>query len=180
MSRVGKHPIPIPEKAKVNIEGTSVSVTGPKGSLSWQVPQDISVAVADNAVVVTRSSDLAKYRALHGLTRALIHNMVVGVTDGFKKELEIIGVGYRAEMRGKHLLMYLGFSHPVLVTPPEGIRISVVPKENRVTVEGADKQLVGEVAARIRGFRKPEPYKGKGIRYVGEHVRQKAGKTAGA
>ena len=155
MSRIGKNPIPIPEKAKVDLDDRRVSVTGPKGTLSWEVPRDITVALEDNQVVVTRSSDLTKYRALHGLTRALINNMVVGVTDGFKKELQIIGVGYRAEMRGKHLIMHLGFSHPVVVSPPDGISLSVVPKENRLIVEGADKQLVGEVAARIRGFRKP-------------------------
>jgi large subunit ribosomal protein L6 len=132
----------------------------------------------DNSVVITRSSDIGKYRALHGLTRALINNMVVGVTEGYKKELEMVGVGYRAELKGSSLVLQLGYSHPVVISKPEGINFNVEPKVNKITVEGIDKQLVGQMAAKIRSFRKPEPYKGKGIRYVGEHVRRKAGKTA--
>jgi large subunit ribosomal protein L6 len=179
MSRVGKKPIPIPQKVKVAIDGGKVTVTGPQGSLSRNVPPEITVAIEDNTVVVNRSSDLKKHRALHGLTRALINNMVVGVTEGFKRELEIIGVGYRAEMKGKNLVLYLGYSHSTVFSPPDEVSLSVQPKENKIAVTGTDKQLVGQVASTIRSFRKPEPYKGKGIRYVGEHVRIKAGKTAG-
>ncbi len=179
MSRVGKKPIPIPEKVKVAVDGDKVTVTGPKGSLSRNIPPKITVAIEDNTVVVNRSSDLKKHRALHGLTRALINNMVAGVTEGFKRELEIIGVGYRAEMKGKNLVLYLGYSHATVFSPPDEISLSVQPKENKIAVIGTDKQLVGLVASTIRSFRKPEPYKGKGIRYVGEHVRIKAGKTAG-
>jgi len=140
----------------------------------------MSVAIEDNQVVVSRPSDQKKHRALHGLTRALINNMVVGASDGFKKELEIVGVGYRAEMKGRTLIVHIGYSHPIVFVPPDGITISALVKERRITVEGIDKELVGEVAAKIRGFRKPEPYKGKGIRYLGEQVRSKAGKSAGA
>jgi large subunit ribosomal protein L6 len=179
MSRVGKKPIPIPEKVKVAIDNGTVTVTGPKGTLSRSIPPEITVAVEDNAIVVKRSSDLKKVRALHGLMRALINNMVIGVTEGFKRELEIIGVGYRAEMKGKNLVLYLGYSHPTVFTPPDEVSLSVLPKENKIEVMGIDKELVGLVASVIRSFRKPEPYKGKGIRYVGEHVRTKAGKTAG-
>ncbi len=178
MSRVGKAPIAIPDKVSVNIDGRTVTVKGPKGELTQEVHADISVAVEDNEVRITRSSDQKKHRALHGLTRALINNMVVGVSEGFKKEMEMIGVGYRAEQKGKTLVLHLGYSHPILVAPPEGIEITLPPKTNRIIVEGISKQVVGEVAAKIRQFRPPEPYKGKGIRYVGEHVRSKAGKAA--
>lgn len=179
MSRIGKAPIPVPDKTTVNIDGRQVTVTGPKGTLSMEVHPDMKANVVDNQIVVERPSDLKKHRALHGLTRALLNNMVVGVTDGFTRELEIIGVGYRTENRGSNLIMYLGYSHPIVMTPPEGVTIEAVPKENKVRVTGIDKQLVGQVAAKIRSFRKPEPYKGKGVRYAGEHVRTKAGKTAG-
>lgn len=180
MSRVGKKPIPIPDKVKVEIDGNNIMVTGPKGSLARIIPPDIMTVIEDNTVVVSRASDLKKHRALHGLTRALINNMVVGVTDGFTRQLEIIGVGYRAEMRGKNLVLHLGYSHATVFSPPDEVTLSVVPKENKIEVAGIDKQLVGLVASTIRSFRKPEPYKGKGIRYVGEYVRIKAGKTAGS
>ncbi len=180
MSRVGKQPIPIPDKTKVDINGQVVKITGPKGNLETTMHREMSAAVKDNEIVVERPSDSKRHRALHGLTRALVNNMVVGVTDGFDKELQIIGVGYRVEMRGKNLILFLGYSHPIVMTPPEGIDIEVFPKENKVKVSGIDKQLVGQVAAKIRSFRIPEPYKGKGVRYLGEYVRTKAGKTAGA
>ena len=179
MSRVGKMPVPIPDKTKVEINAQMVTVTGPKGSLVREIHPEISASIEDNQVVVTRPSELKKHRALHGLTRALINNMVVGVSEGFKKELELIGVGYRSEMKGNVLIIYLGYSHPIVMRPPEGINLEVLPKENRIIVSGVNKELVGQVAAKIRGFRKPEPYKGKGVRYVGEYVRSKAGKTAG-
>jgi len=178
MSRVGKKPIPIPDKTQVSIDNQAVTVKGPRGSMSLEVHSEMAVAVEDNNIVVSRPSDLKRHRALHGLTRALLNNLVVGVTEGFKRELQIIGVGYRAEMKGKTLVMQLGYSHPVVMVPPEGISIDVRPKENIVTVSGNDKQMVGQVAAKIRSFRKPEPYKGKGVRYIDEHVRIKAGKTA--
>ena len=180
MSRVGKSPIEIPDKSKVEIKGSLVTVTGPKGTLSREIHPEMTAVIEDNQLMVNRPSDAKRHRALHGLTRALLNNMVVGVTDGYRRELEIIGVGYRAEMRGKILIMYLGYSHPIVFGPPEGIAIEALPKENKVIVEGIDKELVGQCAAKIRSFRKPEPYKGKGVRYVGEHVRTKAGKTASA
>jgi len=180
MSRVGKKPIPIPDKTKVEINGQDITVTGPKGTLSRRIHEDMAAAIEENQLVVTRPSDQKRHRALHGLTRALLNNMVEGVSVGFKRVLEIRGVGYRAEMKGNLLSMALGYSHPIIMAPPEGISITVEPKENKVTVEGIDKELVGQVAAKIRSFRKPEPYKGKGVRYLDEFVRTKAGKTAGA
>ena len=179
MSRVGKMPVPIPDKTKVEINAQKVSVTGPKGSLEREIHPEITAVIEDNQVVVTRPSDQKKHRALHGLTRALINNMVLGVSEGFTKELALIGVGYRSEMKGSVLVLYLGYSHPIVMRPPEGIDIEVLPKENKIIVSGVNKELVGQVASKIRGFRKPEPYKGKGVRYVGEYVRSKAGKTAG-
>ena len=179
MSRVGKAPIPIPDKTTVDIKGKLVSITGPKGSLEREIHPDMTAAVEDNQVVVTRSSDQKIHRSLHGLTRALLNNMVIGVSEGYKKELQMIGVGYRAELKGKALVMALGYSHPIVMVPPDGINVEVLPKENKIIVSGIDKELVGQVASKIRGFRKPEPYKGKGVRYVGEYVRSKAGKTAG-
>jgi len=178
MSRVGKLPIPVPKDAKVKVDGKNISVTGPKGTLSRLIHDDITAVLDDNNLVVTRHSDLKKHCALHGLTRALLSNMVVGVTDGFKKVLQIIGVGYRAEMKGKCLVLSLGYSHPIVFMIPEGIKVEVLPKENKIIIEGINKELVGQVAAKIRSFRKPEPYKGKGIRYIDEQVRTKAGKTA--
>lgn len=179
MSRVGKIPIPIPDKTKVEISGKKITITGPKGSLSREIHSDITVEKIDNKLIVTRSSDQKKHRALHGLTRALVNNMVVGVTDGFKRELQLIGVGYRAEMKSaKVLQMNLGYSHPIIFGLPDGIIVTAPPKASKVIVEGIDKELVGAVAAKIRSFRKPEPYKGKGVRYAGEYVRSKPGKAA--
>lgn len=179
MSRVGKLPVPIPDKTKVQVSGRNLTVTGPKGSLGISAHAAIGVKVEGTNVVVTRSSDMKKHRALHGLTRALIANMIQGVTQGYNRQLEMIGVGHRAEMKGKTLVLSLGFSHPIVFNPPQGIAITVDPKENKITVDGIDKALVGQTAAKIRSFRKPEPYKGKGVRYVGEIVQRKAGKTAG-
>ncbi|MCK4631889.1 MAG: 50S ribosomal protein L6 [candidate division Zixibacteria bacterium] len=179
MSRVGKTPIPIPKDAKVKIDGGRVTITGPKGELSRVIYPTISAAVEDGNLVVTRPNDLKKNRALHGLTRALLNNMMVGVTTGYILKLKIIGVGYRAEMKGPRLILNLGYSHPIVMALPEGVAITVEPKENVIKIEGIDKELVGQTAAKIRSFRKPEPYKGKGVRYIDEIVRTKAGKTAG-
>jgi large subunit ribosomal protein L6 len=173
MSRVGKKPIPIPAGVTVSVDGSAVTVKGPKGTLQRSFDPDISV----RQVVVERSSDHRRVRALHGLTRALIANMITGVSQGFRRVLEIVGVGYKAELMGKRLNIVVGHSHPILVTPPEGIQF-VVENPTRFAIEGISKELVGEVAAVVRRFRPPEPYKGKGIRYEGEHVRRKAGKTA--
>jgi len=179
MSRVGKAPVAIPAKTKVEISGSHVAVTGPKGSLEMEVHPEITATLQGSEVLVTRPSDQKKHRALHGLTRALIANMVEGVTTGFARELKIVGIGFRAEVKGKNLVLYLGYSHPIVFVPPDGVAIEVVPKENLIKIKGVDKELVGLTAAKIRSFRKPEPYKGKGIRYVDEQVRIKAGKTAG-
>lgn len=178
MSRVGKAPIPIPDKVTVDVQGQLVNVNGPKGALSYEMNEAISASIEDGDLTVARASDAKRHRALHGLTRALLHNMVTGVYSGFTITLKLIGVGYRSEMRGKHLVMYLGYSHPIVFTPPDGITIAVDPKENTVKVAGIDKALVGQCAAKIRSFRPPEPYKGKGVRYINEQVRIKAGKTA--
>jgi large subunit ribosomal protein L6 len=177
MSRIGRMPIPMPESVAVSIEGNHVTVRGPKGELSRSFDQDISIALRDNQVVVTRPSDSKRHKAMHGLTRALLANMVTGVSEGFQKTLEIVGVGYRAEMQGETLVLSVGYSHPVQIEPPPGITFGVEKGYRSFTVEGIDKELVGEVAARIRAVRKPEPYKGKGIRYLGERVRRKAGKA---
>ena len=179
MSRIGRQPIPVPDKVNVALEGQHITVKGPKGELALDVHPQMSVALEDGELRVTRPSDQPQDRALHGLTRALLANMVLGVTDGFVRTLEIQGVGYRAELKGKSLHLALGFSHPVQFDPPEGVELEV-PNQTTIIVRGADKQAVGQAAAVIRGFRPPEPYKGKGIRYQGEQVRRKAGKTAGA
>ena len=177
MSRIGKAPITVPSGVDVTIDGASVTVKGPKGTLSRVLPGAISVRKDESALVVERPNDERQNRALHGLSRTLVSNMVVGVTDGFSKELEIIGVGYRAEaLAPTQLRLALGFSHPVLMDAPEGITFEV-PTQTRVIVKGIDKELVGQVAANIRAVRKPEPYKGKGVRYLGEKVLRKAGKT---
>ena len=177
MSRIGKAPITVPGGVKVDISGRSVTVTGPKGSLSRSLPGSITVREDAGTLLVERPDDERESRSLHGLTRTLVSNMVTGVTDGFAKELEIIGVGYRAEATSPTTLrMALGFSHPVHVQAPEGITFEV-PVQTRVIVRGIDKELVGQVAANIRSIRKPEPYKGKGVRYLGEKVLRKAGKT---
>lgn len=177
MSRIGKQPIPVPSGVEVKIDGNAVTVKGPKGELSDTFTEDMTIELVDNEVVVTRPSDERNHRALHGLTRSLIANMVTGVSEGFEKSLEIIGVGYRAALKGKDLEMQLGFSHPVLVKAPEGITFEV-PSNTKIVVKGIDKQRVGQTAAEIRGWRPPEPYKGKGVRYEGEYVRRKLGKTA--
>ena len=177
MSRIGKQPIPVPAGVAVSIEPERVIVNGPKGELSERVAREISVEMVDSEIRVTRPTDRSEHRALHGLTRSLIANMVTGVTDGFEKRLEIQGVGFRAMLRGRDLELALGYSHPVPVKAPDGIEFEV-PMPTRIVVKGASKQRVGEVAAYIRKQRKPEPYKGKGIRYEGEYVARKVGKRA--
>jgi large subunit ribosomal protein L6 len=177
MSRIGKRPIPVPSGVTVAIDPERVTVNGPKGELSERVNRDIGVEQVGEEIVVTRPTDRGEHRALHGLTRTLVANMVQGVTAGFEKRLEIQGVGYRAQLRGRDLELALGYSHPVPVRAPEGIEFEV-PAPNRIVVRGASKQQVGEVAAFIRKQRKPEPYKGKGIRYEGEYVARKVGKRA--
>ena len=177
MSRIGKEPISVPSDVQVSIEGRSVGVTGPKGSLDLDLPGEINVRQEDSTVLVERPNDDRKNKALHGLTRSLINNMVIGVSEGFKKELEIVGVGYRAAKSGDGLELQLGFSHPVKVKAPDGITFDV-PEPTQIIVSGINKEVVGQVAADIRSYRKPEPYKGKGIRYAGEYVARKAGKAA--
>ena len=177
MSRIGRQPIPVPSGVTIAIEPERVTVNGPKGELSERVNRDIGVEQVGEEVVVTRPTDRGEHRALHGLTRTLVANMVKGVTDGFEKRLEIQGVGYRAALRGRDLELALGYSHPVSVKAPDGIEFEV-PQPTRITVRGASKQQVGEIAAIIRKQRKPEPYKGKGIRYEGEYVARKVGKRA--
>ena len=174
MSRIGKKPISLPKDVKFSVEGNVITVKGSKGSLSQQLPADISVQQEDDQLIVARPSDDKQTRAFHGLSRALIANMVEGVTNGFEKKLELVGVGYRAQMQGKKLVINIGFSHPVEVEPPEGIEFEV-PAATKITVKGIDKQLVGNTAAHIRAIRKPEPYKGKGIKYEIEFIRRNAG-----
>jgi large subunit ribosomal protein L6 len=176
MSRIGRTPVVIPAGVDVSINGREVTVQGPRGTLSMTVAEPIEVAQEDGVIKVTRPNDEGDIRALHGLSRSLIANMVTGVTEGFRKTLEIVGVGYRVQAKGQGLEFSLGFSHPVPVTPPEGITLRV-ESPTRFVVEGNDKQQVGEVAANIRKIRKPEPYKGKGVRYQGEQVRRKVGKA---
>lgn len=176
MSRIGKRPVKIPQGVTVTLDGNAISVKGPKGQLSRTLPAEMTVKVEDGQVSVTRPSDVGRHRALHGLTRSLINNMVEGVTQGFSKTLEIRGVGYKAEATAKGARLVVGYSHPVDYNAPEGISISV-DGTTVVKVEGIDKERVGQVAAEIRRVRPPEPYKGKGIRYTDEHVRTKAGKT---
>jgi large subunit ribosomal protein L6 len=177
MSRIGKQPIPIPDGVTVAIEPDRVDVKGPKGELSERIPADIAVEQGDGQLLVKRPTDRGEHRALHGLTRSLVANMVTGVTEGYVKTLEIQGVGYRAQKRGNDLELALGFSHPVPIKAPDGIEFEV-PQPTRIVVRGISKQLVGEVAANIRKQRPPEPYKGKGIRYEGEYVARKVGKRA--
>jgi len=179
MSRIGKKPIQIPEGVKVTLGNSSITVEGPKGTLSRDIPKEVEVAVESNTVVVSRRSDDKRGRSFHGLTRTLIDNLVTGVDKGFEKGLQIHGVGYRAELQGPTLRLFVGFSKPVEYTIPEGVTVTVEKAVNMV-VSGIDKEFVGQVAAEIRSVKKPEPYKGKGIRYVGEIVRRKVGKSAGA
>src|SRR3954466_6425163 len=177
MSRSGRKPIAIPEGVEIDIAPGHVMVKGPKGQLEQDLSSDMKIEQEDGTLTVQRPTDRGEHRALHGLTRSLVANMVEGVTDGYEKRLEIQGVGYRARLQGKALELSVGYSHPVSVSAPEGIEFEV-PQPTQVVVRGIDKQLVGEIAARIRRSRPPEPYKGKGIRYVGEHVRRKVGKRA--
>jgi len=178
VSRIGRMPIPLPQGVKVDIQGSQVTVAGPQGSLSRGFHPDIEIRLEDGQLKVYRPTEQAHHRALHGLTRALLNNMVIGVTQGFRKQLEVQGVGYRVDLQGDgSLLLQLGFSHPVRIAPPAGIRFEVEPRTKVITVSGIDKELVGRVAVEIRAWRPPEPYKGKGIRYVGERVRHKAGKA---
>ena len=180
MSRIGKKPIPIPNKVQVTLDGSAVTVKGPKGELSHKFPPDISIAQADGQIVVTRPTDQKRHRALHGMTRALINNMVIGVSEGFERVLTIEGVGYRAEMEGKTLVLYLGYSHNIPVEPPPNVEFVVEERGRVIRIRGIDKQVVGELAANIRKMRPPEPYKGKGVRYEGEQIRRKAGKAGKA
>ncbi len=177
MSRIGRLPVVIPTGVNVIISGSEVSVKGPKGSLMRRLRPEVAVEQADGKLVVKRNGESRLHKSLHGLSRALLANMVTGVTKEFSKVLVIIGVGYRAEVSGKLVSFSLGYSHPILIRPPEGVKIAV-ENQTRVTVSGVDRELVGEVAAKIRALRPPEPYKGKGIQYEGEKIRRKAGKTA--
>ncbi len=176
MSRIGKLPIQIPGSVNVTIDGQSVTVKGPKGELSLTVKEPISVAVEDGQIVVSRPDEERESRALHGLTRTLIYNDIIGVTEGYKKSLEVVGTGYRVQQKGTDIELALGFSHPVPFSAPEGVKLEV-EGNNKIHVSGISKQAVGEVAANIRKLRLPEPYKGKGVRYEGEQVRRKAGKA---
>ena len=179
MSRIGKMPVPIPQGVKVSIaKGNEVTIEGPRGKLSRGLCAEMTIAVESDQVIVSRPTDQRRHRSLHGLTRALLANMVEGVSDGYRRELQIVGVGYRALQREQAIVMSLGFSHPVEIIPPEGISLTVTSRDGRtVLVEGIDKELVGKVAAEIRALRKPEPYKGKGVRHANEYVRRKAGKA---
>ena len=176
MSRIGRLPIAVPAGVDVSIDGRNVTVKGPKGSLSRELHNEITVARDGDSLVVTRPSEAKTHKQLHGLTRTLVNNMVVGVTDGYRKPLEITGVGYRAALVGRKLQLNLGYSHPIEIDPPAGISFEV-ENPTKLAVVGIDKELVGEIAARVRATRKPEPYKGKGVRYAGEKIRRKAGKA---
>jgi large subunit ribosomal protein L6 len=179
MSRIGRKPVPIPQGVKVQVADGTVRAEGPKGKLSQPVPAPLSAKVEGNVLVIARPDDDRHVRALHGLTRALMANMVSGVKDGFERKLEIVGIGYRAQMQGKAIQLALGYSHPVIFPLPEGITAEI-DKQVAITLKGADKALLGQTAAKLRALRKPDPYKGKGIRYLGEYVRRKVGKKAGA
>ena len=176
MSRIGKKPISLPAGVKVTVDGNTVTIQGSKGTLVQTLPEGITISQEDNQILVERANDNKQQRAFHGLSRALIANMVEGVTNGFEKKLELVGVGYRAQMQGKKLVISIGFSHPVEIDAPDGIEFEV-PAPTRITIKGIDKQLVGNTAAHIRAIRKPEPYKGKGIKYENEYIRRKAGKA---
>ncbi|HYZ52973.1 MAG TPA: 50S ribosomal protein L6 [Streptosporangiaceae bacterium] len=176
MSRIGRLPVTVPSGVDVTVDGRDITVKGPKGTLQHTVPEPLTIVREDNVIRVTRPNDEGRVRALHGLSRTLIANMVTGVTDGYRKTLEIVGVGYRVQARGQNLEFSLGYSHPVTVTPPEGISFRV-EAPTRFVVEGIDKQQVGEIAAKIRKLRKPDPYKGKGVHYQGEQIRRKVGKA---
>jgi large subunit ribosomal protein L6 len=180
VSRIGRLPVTVPSNVKVDIQGSNVRVQGPQGEMSRAFSPDMEITLENNQVLVKRPSDAAEHRALHGTTRALISNMVVGVSTGFDVVLEIEGVGYRAEMDGEKLVLYIGYSHPVVVEPPAGIKFEVDTKTRQVKIHGKDKEQVGQIAAIIRKHRPPEPYHGKGIRYAGEKIRRKAGKSGKA
>jgi large subunit ribosomal protein L6 len=177
MSRIGYTPIEMPSGVKIDIKGNEVVVSGVKGKLSQSIPHDISINQEDNTIHVERPSDSRDHRALHGLTRALLNNMVIGVSQGFVRRLQIEGVGYRALLEGKNLVLNVGYSHPVVIKPPENVQFEVEARGKEIIVTGIDNQVVGEICAQIRKVRPPEPYKGKGIRYEGEYVRRKAGKA---
>lgn len=177
MSRIGKLPIQIPNGVKIDIKGSVVIVSGPKGKLEQDCHPEMAVSLDDGILSVARPSDSRQHKALHGLTRSLLNNMVIGVSDGFSKVLEIEGVGYRAEMQGTDLILNVGYSHPITFNPPKDVQFAVEDRSKTVIVSGIDKQVVGEIAAQIRKTRPPEPYKGKGVRYRGEYVRRKAGKA---
>ena len=179
MSRIGKKPIEVPQGVTISRDGDVLKVKGPKGELQQKLVSIISVEVKEKEIIVTRPNDSKQNKSLHGLTRALIQNMVTGVNTPYTKTLDIVGVGYRAELKGKNLLLNIGYSHPIYLMPPVDITLEV-PTQTQIVISGANKQLVGQVAAKIRSIRKPEPYKGKGIKYSDEHIQRKAGKTAGA
>ena len=176
MSRIGKQPINVPANVEVNCSDNFFNCKGPKGELKRQLHKDMKIDISEGVITINRPSDSYSHRALHGLTRSLVANMVEGVSNGFSKKLEVVGVGYKVEKKGKKLLINVGYSHPILMDFPESINVSC-PSPNEIIIEGADKELVGLIAAKIRSFRKPEPYKGKGIKYSGEYIRRKAGKT---
>ncbi|GAB6158654.1 50S ribosomal protein L6 [Desulfotomaculum varum] len=178
MSRIGKKPIPVPQGVDVQIDGNVIKVKGPKGQLEREIHRDMIIKLEEGNLVVERPSDAKNHRSLHGLTRTLLSNMVEGVTKGFQRNLELVGVGYRAAKQGNKLVLTIGYSHPVEIEPPAGIEIEV-PAPTKISVKGADKQAVGQLAANIRAVREPEPYKGKGIKYEGEVIRRKAGKAGG-
>ena len=179
MSRIGKKPIPVPAGVKVAVEDGTVKVEGPKGKLAQSIPAGLSVTMDGNVLTVGRSSDHRTVRALHGLIRSLLANMVHGVKDGFERKLEIVGIGYRCQLQGKNLQLALGYSHPIIFPLPEGVQAEV-ERQVSITLKGADKALVGQTAAKLRALRKPDPYKGKGIKYADEYIRRKVGKKAGA
>jgi large subunit ribosomal protein L6 len=179
MSRIGKQPVRIPQGVKVQVEGLTIRAEGPKGKLAQPIPAGLTPRLADGTIVIDRQGDDRRARALHGLARALVANMVTGVKDGFERKLEIVGIGYRAQMQGKNIQLALGYSHPVLFQLPEGVTAEI-DKQTAITLRGADKAVLGEIAAKLRALREPDPYKGKGIRYAGEVVRRKVGKKAGA
>jgi large subunit ribosomal protein L6 len=179
MSRIGKKPIVVPQGVKVAMEENTVLVEGPKGKLSQVIPSGLSVKMDNGVLTVDRGSDQREVRALHGLVRSLLANMVHGVKDGFERKLEIVGIGYRAQLQGKNLQLALGYSHPVIFPLPDGVQAEV-DRQVSITLRGADKALLGQLAAKLRALRKPDPYKGKGIKYAGEHIRRKVGKKAGA
>jgi large subunit ribosomal protein L6 len=179
MSRIGKQPIPIPQGVKIQVDGLTVRAEGPKGKLMQPVPTGLTPRVADGTIVIERAGDDRRVRALHGLARALVANMVTGVKDGFERKLDIVGIGYRAQMQGKNIQLALGYSHPIIFPLPDGVTAEI-DKQTAITLRGADKAVLGQTAAKLRALRKPDPYKGKGIKYANEVIRRKVGKKAGA